>query len=477
MRHFIPRASVVIVVSVLTSASVGTPVATAAVPDWPGYLHGPRHSSYNAGATTWTPATAVSFSSDWTFSDAPPTATGQPGRGFNSSPTVSGGSVYIGSNTGVFYAIDEATGTERWHRSLGYTTAKTCGYGRGVTSTATVAPDPSRGGQTTVYVAGGDGYLYALKASDGSIVWRSFVVSIGASQNTGYNWSSPSVIGNQIFMGVSSQCDKPLIRGGLKSFDLASGTLLHTYRSVPKGQIGGSIWTSAATDNIDVWVTIGNGDTGDSFAIVRLDAATLAKEDRWIVPNTAGTDLDWGSSPTLFTATIGGVSTPMVGACNKNGVYYALRAADLAAGPVWSRRIGKTGNLAAGTGSCLAAGVWDFTHKRLVVASNATTVGGTATAGAVRAIDPATGKVAWATPVDGGPIMGSPTQSGGNLIAAGTYNTATVTNDRVYLINAATGQIVNTIVTSSPVFAQPVFADDKLFVATTAGTLTAYTPS
>jgi polyvinyl alcohol dehydrogenase (cytochrome) len=456
---------------------LAAPAAPAATPDWSAYLLGPRHSSYNAAATTWTPTSATSFGSDWTFTDPAPTVGGQPGRGFSASPTVSGGSIYIGSNTGAFYAIDEATGLERWHRSLGYVTAKTCGSGRGITSTATVAPDPSRGGQATVYVAGGDGYLYALKASDGSIVWRSFVVSTGKTQNTGYNWSSPTVIDGRVFIGVSSQCDKPLIRGGLRSFDQASGALLRTYRTVPKGEIGGSIWTSAASDGIDVWVTTGNGTTGDSFAIVRLDAATLAKEDRWLVPNTGGTDLDWGSSPTLFNATFNGVKTPMVGACNKNGHYYALRAADLAPGPIWGRKVGVTGGLAAGVGSCLAAAVWDFAHKRLIVGSNTTMVAGSSTPGAVRSLNPNTGRVVWATPVAGGPIMGSPTLSGGGLLAAGTYNNAAPANNRVYLIDATTGEIVNSITTSSPVFAQPVFADDELFVATTTGVLTAYTPT
>ena len=31
------------------------------------------------------------------------------------SPTVANGVVYIGANTGVFYAIDEASGTALWH--------------------------------------------------------------------------------------------------------------------------------------------------------------------------------------------------------------------------------------------------------------------------------------------------------------------------------------------------------------------------
>jgi outer membrane protein assembly factor BamB len=474
-----PRRSGLLLVSlaallVLTGVLAG-PSGAATTAPWAGYLFGPRHSSYNLAATAFTPTTATAVSPAWTFTAAPPTKTGQPAAVFNASPTISGGVVYIGSNTGVFSAIDEATGAELWHRSLGFTTAKTCGFGRGITSTAAVAPDASRGGQVTVYVAGGNGYLYALKASDGTTVWRTKVVSIGTTQNTGYNWSSPTVMGGTIYMGMSSQCDKPLIRGGVKSISQATGSVLHTYHSVPSGAIGGSVWTSVASAGTSLWVTIGNGDSGDSFQIVRLNAATLAKQEGWTVPGTAGTDLDWGSSPTLFNAVLNGTTAQMVGGCNKNGTYYALRAANVAGGPVWSRRLGVAGNLAAGSGSCLAAAVWDFTNKRLYVGSNATTVRKVSTPGSIRALDPATGAVLWARALSGGPVMGSPSLSGGDVIAAGTYNTGTPSANRVYLLDASTGTIVNTITESSSVFAQPIFADDLLFVATGSGVLTAYT--
>jgi outer membrane protein assembly factor BamB len=472
------RRSIVLVMSVLAAAlmigSTALPSAGVMTAPWSAYLFGPRHASYNQAATAFTPTTATAVTPAWTFTAAGPTVAGQPGAGFAASPTVSGGVVYIGANTGVFSAVDEATGAELWHRSLGYTTAKTCGYGRGITSTATVAPDPSRGGQLTVYVAGGDGYLYALKASDGTTVWRKKVVGIGTTQNTGYNWSSPTVSGGTVVIGMSSQCDKPLIRGGIKSFSQSTGTLLHTYFTVPSGSVGGSVWTSVASDNTNAWATVGNGDSGDSFQIVRLDAGTLAKQEGWTVPGTAGTDLDWGSSPTLFNAVLNGTTVPMVGGCNKNGVYYALRSTDLAAGPVWSRRLGVNGDLAAGKGSCLAAGIWDFTNKHLYVGSNTTTIHSVSTPGSVRALDPATGHVLWAQPLSGGPVMGSPALSGGGVIAAGTYNTATPTANRVYLLNASTGQIVNTITESSAVFSQPVFADDMLFIAAGNGVLTAY---
>jgi outer membrane protein assembly factor BamB len=462
--------SAVLAASVISASAIS---ASAAQGDWSAYLLGPRHSSFNAAAATFTPSSASTLHPDWTFTPAAPTNPGQPQIGFAATPVVSDGVVYIGANTGVFYAVDETSGAVLWHRSLGYTVKQTCAA-RGVSSTATLAADPSRSGQLTVYVAGGDGYLYALRASDGAIVWRSFVVGIGTTQNTGYNWASPTLSGGHLYIGVSSECDDPLIRGGIKEFDAASGALLHTYWSVPKGSVGGSVWTTPASDGRRLWATIGNGNDGDSFAIVRLDASTMVRQDRWVVPGTAGTDLDWGSSPTSFRATLSGEPTPMVGGCSKNGRYYAFASGNLAAGPVWSRWLGVTGSEESGAGACLAAAIWDHSDRVLFVGSNKTNVAGASTPGSLRALDPATGKVIWARAIAGGPVMGSPTLSGGGVIAAGTYNAASPSSNAVYLVSAADGTIINTIHKRSAVFAQPVFSDSHLLVATSAGVLTAY---
>lgn len=445
--------------------------APAATSDWNSYLHGAKHSSFNAGATAFTPTTATKLRLNWTFPASP---LAEP---FVASPTVSNGAVYIGSNNGDFYAIDETSGTENWHRALGSVQQGGC-FGKGISSTAAVAADPSRSGQLTVYVGAGDGYFYALRASDGATVWRKLVADVATG---GYNWASPTIVGGHVYMGISSDCDNPLIRGGIKDFDQATGKLLNTYSSVPQGSVGGSVWTSPASDGSSVWATVGNqpsttiGRLGDCFAIVRLDVATLSRQDRWFVPKTPKTDLDWGSSPTLFDATRNGTITAMVGAAQKNGKYYAFIANDLASGPVWSRTLGAPGDemTLKTKGLLLAAAIWDFTNKRLFVGSNETTIGGVVVPGSMRQLDPATGAVIWATPLQGF-IMGSPTLSSGGVIAAGTYNNATGAMNFVYLLQASDGSVVKTIPTDASVFAQPVFADTHLFVATSAGTLTAY---
>ena len=468
------------IIIVALTAAFAAAIATSAAQssDWPGYLFDNGHSSHNALATAITPANASTLVEDWSFIDPPP-APGQPAAGFYSSPTVVNGVVYIGSNTGNFYAVNEATGAVLWQQLLGFTTPITCNRGQGVTSTAAVAIDPVSG-TLTVYVGGGDGYLYALNAETGAILFRQFVVDVGTTQNAGFIFGSPTIVNGRIYLGLASQCDNPLVRGAIKAFDQHTGTLLKTFFTTPTGTVGAGVWTSAAAtlNGGSLWITTGNGPAGHSYAIIKLNGG-LQFQTEWVAPVSG--DLDWGSSPTLFQARINNVTTQMVGANNKNGIFYAFDANHLENGPVWSFQVGTTENFSIGAD--LAAPIWDSTSRRLFVGSNQTTINAQVFAGSIRAFNPSNGSVIWETGLTGGPVMGSPTLNGAGVLAAGTYNTANLTLNAVYLLNAANGTILTTIPeTSSIVFAQPVFAGNHLFVANaggfvSAGTLTAFIPS
>ena len=457
----------------LLFALAGALPSTAASGDWPSYLGGPSHHSMNAAATAITPANAASLTPAWTFHADAATKPGQPAAAFLASPIVWNGAVFIGSNTGVFYGVDAQTGTEIWHQDLGYAPALSCPSGRGIVSTATVADDAALG-KTVVYVGGGDGKLYALDAASGDVLWFAVVVHPGTTDNEGYNWASPVVVGDHVLMGISSNCDRPLVRGGLRMFDRTTGERLATHWTVPKGSTGGSVWTTPAATGSYVWITTGNAEAGkapgESFSIVRVDASTLATRERWTVP-TAHADLDFGSSPTRFSAMIGGETVQMAGACSKNGKFYALGALSLADGPVWSRRLGITAGT-TGAGSCLAAAIFDAAAKKLYAASNQTTVDGVTVPAALRALRPASGVIGWETALPSGPVMGSPTLNGSGLVAAATFSF--VRQNALYLVDASDGSIVRAIDTVGAVFAQPVFAGSDLFVATTNNDLVCY---
>jgi outer membrane protein assembly factor BamB len=478
-------AGVVSVVAVAGSARAAGPGL-----DWPQYLNGPQHDSVSAAAA-FTPANAASAAQVWHWQ--PPVVPGEPAPVLDASPTVAAGRVYLGAQSGGFYALNESTGTVAWSRQLDTRPNVTC-RALGITATAAVLPDPVTG-TLTVYVSGAR-FLYALNAATGAVVWQTEVGPPSASApDAYYNWSSPTVAGGHIYLGLASGCDNPLIRGGVVELDQHSGAVLHTWHSVPAGSVGGSVWSAAAVSSAggDVWVSTGNEcdptvDTcpagnkiGHSLSIVHL-SASLKFLQAWQVPGAAGHGHDWdfGSSPTLF----GGTGVPSeVGACSKNGTYYALAAKPLGSTPLWADKIGAgaTGGpipdqRAASVGECIASAIWDAPAGTLYLGGNATTIGGTSFPGSIRQADPATGAYLWQAGLPC-PVEGTPSLDAAGVLAAGTYGFANCPSFGAYLLNAATGTILTTLpVGSARVFAQPVFAQQTLFVATETNGLYNFAP-
>ncbi|HSS68927.1 MAG TPA: PQQ-binding-like beta-propeller repeat protein [Nocardioidaceae bacterium] len=443
--------------------------------DWPAYERNAAHSSAIFGDPAITTANAGSLHRAWSFVADAATMTGQPARSFDASPTVVGGRVYIGSRTGMFYALNATTGGLVWKRQLDFGSAANC-VAKGIVGTATVTTDPTTG-TLTVYAAGSH-FVYALNANTGAQQWKR---SIGPNTAAGvaayFNWGSPTVDSGHVFEGIGASCDSQKVRGGVVEINQHTGAVQHTWYDAPKGKKGATVWSSQAADGTSVWVTTGSPDeTGtaiyDAYSIIRLNESTMAKTGQWTAPNTLTSDLDFGSSPTLFSATLSGVSTPMIGACNKNGNFYALRQSALSAGPVWSRAVGQTGG--TGTGACITSAAWDFQLKRLFVASNTSTIAGQQVPGALRALNPSTGAVIWERPLPCLP-NGSPTING-TVVAVPMYSCPTGVTPTVQLFRESDGQPLGSVPATGKTFAQPVFASGALFVASEDGTLTAYRP-
>ncbi|MGN6167678.1 MAG: outer membrane protein assembly factor BamB family protein [Solirubrobacteraceae bacterium] len=337
--------------------------------------------------------------------------------------------------------------------------------------------------------------FWALNAATGAEVWKTRI-GPSAPADTYYNWSSPTVAGGHIYVGLASDCDNPLIRGGVVELDQHSGHVLHTWYTVPKGSIGGSVWSSVAatSSGSDVWVSTGNecdprvntcpsgNQIGHSLSIVHLSGSLCANQqttctavlEGWQVPGVTGHDWDFGSSPTLFGSTS---PPPDVGACNKDGNYYALTANPLGTAPLWASTIGDP---AGDHSSCLASAVWDGQTSHMYIGGNTTTIGGTTYGGSIGQVDPSTGHFIWQTGLPCA-VMGTPSLDSASVLAVGTYNCSSATpvpgTPGAYLLNAATGKLLKTLpVGSSKVFAQPVFAQGNLLVATESNGLYSFAP-
>ena len=438
--------SIVGALAVLAAVAITGPVAPASaatVSGWPAYLHGPMHSSYSPAETAISPASASRLNEDWRG----------PQGYYLSSPVVADGAVFVASYTGWFYKLSQVTGAVLGRVYLGYEPKKTC-VALGMVDTATVTADPVNH-QDTVYVAGADGYLYAFNAANLSLKWKS-VIAIPSTKTSDYfDWASPTVANGKIYIGVASGCDDPLIRGGVISYDQATGKKLAEFYTVPKGTVGGSVWSSVAVGPGGyVYATTGNGPADAqrlsySESIIKLAPGTLKPLGYYQLPaSQLVTDSDFGGSPTIFGR--------YVGACNKNGLYYAVNQLTMTL--AWKTRIG------AGTGGCLAAAAYNGKH--LYIGGPAATIDGKYYRGSVQERDPSDGLLQWATGLPNA-VLGSASLDGSGVVAVGTYDKSK-TPDATYLINATTGKVIRALIEGTD-FAQSAFAGGRLFTANSTG--------
>jgi outer membrane protein assembly factor BamB len=310
-----------------------------------------------------------------------------------------------------------------------------------------------------VYVAGPDGYLYAFTTSTLSLVWKSVIAIPSSTVSDYFNWSSPTIQGGRIYVGISSHCDNPLVRGGEVAYNQSNGALIRTFYTVPSGKVGGSVWSSAAVDSLgNVYITTGNAasKTNSTYteSIIKLSPGLKSVLGVWQIPAAQETpDADFGGSATLFGND--------VGACNKNGIYYALNAATMTLS--WQRRVSAA---ASGSLQCIAAAAYNGSD--LYVAGNAATVGGTSYDGVVKELSP-TGSVVWQRGLPDA-VEGSPSLDGAGVLTDGTFQYPQgQAPNATYLFNAATGKILRTLESGTADFGQTVFANGMMFTANSSG--------
>ena len=141
-----------------------------------------------------------------------------------------------------------------------------------------------------------------------------------------------------VYMGVSSffgglnNC--PYVQGQLVQLNATTGVVENTMNTVPDGCTGASVWASPTVDEASGTVYFATGSPGTcstaepyAEAVIEVSASDLSLIGSWQVPPSQQiSDSDFGATPILFTSTQQGVTQGMVGAVNKNGIYYAFSA-------------------------------------------------------------------------------------------------------------------------------------------------------
>lgn len=371
------------------TASPTAAIAPAILPgDWPSFLL--ENGGYSSSETAITTATAPSLTRSWTA---------HAGGGISSEPVVVDGTVYWGSWDGYEHATSVA-GQARWSTFLGSMSSPQCyPTTAGVASTATVMPITYKGATTLVdFVGGGNAHVFALNALTGKVLWNT---SLDFASGT-FIWDSPVLYQGHLYIGTASVGECPGTAGRFFQLNSTTGAIERVLDLVPPGCLGGGVWGSPTLDpdSGDLYFTTSNVSTCNiaepyAMSVVEVHAATLTITGSWQVPaSEAAYDGDFGSTPVLFTADADGASRGLVGAVNKNGIFYAFKRGAVNEGPFWRDHIATPLN---GCSRCpsgdVATATWD--GSRLYVGSTSTTIGGKFCYGSVREVDPATGAYRW----------------------------------------------------------------------------------
>jgi polyvinyl alcohol dehydrogenase (cytochrome) len=413
--------------------------------NWPTYQHDPRRSG-GSGDTVLSPANAKNLGVRWSLHTGGPIA---------ASASIVGNTVYVGSWDGYEYALDARTGALKWKTYLGVGKGTTgdCAPA-GISSAATVVGD-------ALYVGGGKPFWYALRASTGRILWR---VQTGDELFNGryYNWASPLIYRGNAYIGIASHCDIPLVPGALWDVSLKTHRVVHRLSIVPRGELGGAVWTSPAVDPATGTIYISTGNEGREPATsqpyaraVMALSASLKVKGVWQLPDSQvlTEDSDWSGTPTLFTTKSG---KKLVAAVNKNGYVYAFGAAHVGRGPVWRSQI---------AGPDLNVSSTAFGGGFVYAAGSKGTWQGKAYSGSVRALDPANGSVVWfaATPQSVWPALAYVN----GLVIDGA-------GKRLEVRDASSGQLLFHYQTGARLYGSPSVAGSRIFAGSSDGNLYAF---
>ncbi len=363
-------------------------------------------------------------------------------------PVIAGDAVYATMGySGKVFALDAASGAERWSRELNHVFTSACTAEEkhhGFYAAPSVNGD-------LVYAASPDGNLYALDVADGTTRWQMQVAN--PLNRAEFVQSSPSIsiaLG-KVFLGVgaSMKCDP--VEGRVLWIDPGSKqTLERSFHST--GVTGASVWSSISVDEPAqrIYVTTGDpaGNPLDQVpyaqSFLSLNADTLEIVDHWQNPSPGPTDnSDFGGSPTLFESSDG---RALVAAPNKDGWLYVLDRYDLAAGPVWKFQLAVGGDPMMGEGSIVSP---TFAGGTLFASGGRTPHG---EPGSVVALDPGTGAVKWKHVTPGFVIAATPAVGDILVVASSRVDYSESTLE---LLDLGSGNVVKAFTAPSASLAAP----------------------
>jgi polyvinyl alcohol dehydrogenase (cytochrome) len=289
-----------------------------------------------------------------------------------SEPALAGGALYVGSQNGTLYALDRATGCERW-------AFRTAAEARSGVVVSHWNPGDTAA-RPLVFLGDLIGNVYAVEAKSGKLVWKDHPDVHPSATITG----APTLYQGRLYVAVSSSEEAMIspryeccsFRGSIVAYDAASGERLwQTFMMEPAspqgasaggvrmlGPSGASIWNSPTIDEKRHRLYVGTGDnyskpstsTSDSIVALDLEDGKIAwthqatQGDIWNVtcvltghtscPDDSGPDYDIGAATILATASNG---RDYLVAGQKSGTVVAVDPDSGAL--IWKSKVGRGG--------------------------------------------------------------------------------------------------------------------------------------
>ena len=319
---------------------------------------GRRHSPL----TQVTPANVGRLAAQWAFQAENMVA----GRGFEGTPILADGVLYITGNNNTAWAIDVRTGAQLWRYRRNLPSGLTYGAANASNRGFAILGD-------LLFMGTLDAHLLALDRRTGKIVWDTTV----ADMKVGYAITqAPLIVKDKIIIGIAGG-DIPT-RGFVDAYDPKTGARVWRFYTIPApGEPGSETWSDPAVLprgggatwqigsydpqlNLLYW-GVGNpnpdyyggdrkGDNLYTASLIALDADS--GKLRWHFQFTPHDLHDWDSNhvPVLADVTIDGRARRVVMVANRNGFFYTLdrETGEFLVGKVytgtpWARELTKDG--------------------------------------------------------------------------------------------------------------------------------------
>jgi polyvinyl alcohol dehydrogenase (cytochrome) len=468
-----------------TSPGAGAGSGVPVLKDWPSSGQNNQNTRYAAAERTIDAGNVGTLKPKWVFTTA---------GNVSATATVVNGVAYVPDWGGKLWAIDVRTGKAIWSHDVSDYTGTAGAASRTSPAYANGMLVIGTGNLMTNALDGA--FEVGVDAATGKMLWRT---NLGRTVEiiTG----SPTIDNGIVYTGVSSKTEHvtitPTFRGSVVALNARTGKILWQTYMVPASYNGAAVWSSQPVVDHKtglLYVTTGNsyavpkgyclnpGQTQcthlppdvhiDSIVALRLTTGKVAwtrhtlDADTWTMadPNSSP-DFDFGAGANLYTTTINGKKTDVLGAGQKSGMYHAL---DPATGAViWQTQAGPGGVLGgiewgpATDGKRIYAGVSNGSHKTYTY----TTFDGqtkTTTGGLWAALDAATGKILWQTAAPENPqYITDSFVSGANGVIYGASS-----GGNFYALDGRTGQIKWTFPSGGAVWSGAAIVDGIVYWGT-----------